>query len=73
MNVVASDGTINMKAGKDINIEAAQAIRLKSRTFDAEMSSEWNETTGNKTENTGHHQMNSTTTTIDSPGNINLN
>jgi len=73
VNVVASDGTINMKAGKDINIEAAQAIRLKSRTFDAEMSSEWNETTGNKTENTGHHQMNSTTTTIDSPGNINLN
>jgi len=73
VNVVTTQGDINLKSGKDINIDAAQAIRMQSRTFDAEMSGDWNETTANKTENSGHHQMNSKTTTIDSPGNINLN
>jgi hypothetical protein len=73
VNVVTSDGDINLKSGKDINIEAAQAIRMQSRTFDAEMSGDWNETTQNKTENTGTHNMNATTTTIDSPTAINLN
>jgi hypothetical protein len=73
VNVVTSDGDINLKSGKDINIEAAQAIRMQSRTFDAEMSGDWNETTQNKTENTGTHNMNATTTTIDSPSAINLN
>ena len=73
VNVVTSDGDINLKSGKDINIEAAQAIRMQSRTFDAEMSGDWNETTQNKTENTGTHNMNATTTTRDSPSAINLN
>jgi len=73
VNVVTTQGDINLKSGRDINIDAAQAIRMQSRTFDAEMSGDWNETTANKTENSGHHQMNSKTTTIDSPGNINLN
>ena len=73
VNVVTTQGDINLKSGKDINIDAAQAIRMQSRTFDAEMSGDWNETTANKTENSGHHQMSSKTTTIDSPGNINLN
>ena len=73
VNVVTTQGDINLKSGRDINIDAAQAIRMQSRTFDAEMSGDWNETTANKTENSGHHQMSSKTTTIDSPGNINLN
>jgi len=43
VNVVTSDGDINMKSGKDINIEATNAIRLKSTTFDAEVQGAWNE------------------------------
>ena len=43
VNVVTADGDINMKSGKDINIEATNAIRLKSTTFDAEVQGAWNE------------------------------
>jgi hypothetical protein len=58
VNVVSSDGSINLKSGKDINIEAAQAIRIQSNTMDAEITGDWNETTRNKTENTTTHIMN---------------
>ena len=73
VNLVTTDGSINLKSGKDINIEAAQAIRVQGKTMDAEFSGDWNETSKNKTENTGHHQMNSGTTTIVGPDNIHLN
>ncbi len=73
VNVITTDGSINMKSGKDINIEAAQAIRVQGKTMDAEFSGDWNETSRNKTESTGHHQMNSGTTTIVGPDDINLN
>jgi len=43
VNVVTTDGDINMKSGNDINIEATNAIRLKSTTFDAEVQGAWNE------------------------------
>ena len=73
VNVITTDGSINLKSGKDINIEAAQAIRVQAKTMDAEFSGDWNETSKNKTESTGTHQMNSSTTTIVGPDNINLN
>ena len=43
VNLITSDGNINMKSGKDINIEATNAIRIKSTTFDAEVQGAWNE------------------------------
>ena len=52
VNVVTTDGDINLKSGKDIVLDAAQGIRLKSKSLDSEQSGEWNETTLNKTENT---------------------
>ena len=58
VNVVTTQGDINLKSGADINIEAAQAIRIQGRTMDAEFSGDWNETTKNKTENTTTHIMN---------------
>jgi hypothetical protein len=73
VNVVSSDGNINLKSSKDINIEADNAIRIQGRSMDAEFSGDWNETSRNKTESTGTHQMNSSTTTIVGPDNINLN
>ena len=65
VNIVTTDGDINMKSGKDIVLDAAQGVRIKSKTFDAEMSGEWNETTLNKTENTTAHTMKSKTTALD--------
>ena len=65
VNVVTSDGDINLKSGRDINIEATQAIRMQARTMDAEFSADWNETTKNKIENTSAHTMNSKTTALD--------
>jgi len=73
VNVVTSKGDINLKSGNNLNIQAAQGIRLQSQTVDIGVAGDWNETTKNKTENTGHHQMNSGTTTIVGPDNINLN
>ena len=43
MNVVTTDGDINLKSGKNINIEAAQALRLKSNTLEAEVDGTWTE------------------------------
>ena len=43
VNVVASDGTINLKSGQDINLDAAQAIRLRANQLDAEIVQTWTE------------------------------
>ncbi len=75
VNVVTMEGggDINLKSGNNLNIEAKQGIRLQSQTVDIGVSGDWNETTKNKTENTGTHYMDSNTTTIVGPDNINLN
>jgi hypothetical protein len=75
VNVVTMEGggDINLKSGNNLNIEAKQGIRLQSQTVDIGVAGQWTETSANKTENTGHHQMNSGTTTIVGPDNINLN
>ena len=43
VNVVTTQGDINLKSGKDVNIEAAQAVRVKSNTLDAEVTQTWTE------------------------------
>ena len=43
VNVVTTQGDINLKSGKDVNIEAAQALRLKSNTLEAEVDGTWTE------------------------------
>ena len=43
VNVVASDGAINLKSGTDINLEAAQAIRLRANKLEAEITQTWTE------------------------------
>ena len=72
VNVVTTDGDINLKSGKDIVLDAAQGIRLKSKTLDSEQSGDWNETTLNKTENTGAHTMRSKTTALDGDTSVNI-
>jgi len=74
VNVITKgDGDINLNSAGNLNMQAAKGLRLQSDTVDIVVTNAWNETSGNKTESTGHHQMNSTTTTIVGPENINLN
>ncbi len=73
VNVVTTQGDINLKSGKNIHMDATQGIYMKSKLVSAEIDGNWVESTTSKTESTGHHQMNSKTTTIVGPGNINLN
>ena len=72
VNVVTTDGNINLKSGKDIVLDAAQGIRLKSKTLDSEQSGDWNETTLNKTENTTAHTLKSKTTDLDGKTSVNI-
>ena len=80
VNVITSKGDINLKSGNNLNIQAAQGIRLQSQTVDIGVAGQWTETTKNKTENTTTHIMNAdlqdingdTEVDIDSPL-INLN
>ena len=72
VNVVTTDGDINLKSGKDIVLDAAQGIRLKSKSLDSEQSGDWNETTLNKTENTTAHTMKSKTTALDGDTSVNI-
>ena len=58
VNIVTSDGNINMKSAKNIHMEATQGIYMKSTGMDAEINGKWQETSENKTENTGTHIMN---------------
>jgi hypothetical protein len=53
VNVVTSDGDINLKAGKDLNIEAAQAIRLRANKLEAEIDTTWTEKVAGKNTKTG--------------------
>ena len=43
VNVVASDGNINMKSGKNIHMDAAQGIYMTTQQFSAEVQGSWNE------------------------------
>ena len=58
VNVVTSKGDINLKSGNNLNIQAAQGIRLQSQTVDIGVAGQWTETTKDKTENTTTHIMN---------------
>ena len=58
VNVVTTQGDINLKSGKNIHMDAAQGIYMKSASVDAEINGDWNETTQNKTESTSTHIMN---------------
>jgi hypothetical protein len=80
VNVVTSQGDINLKSGKNIHMEATQGIYMKSASVDAEISGDWNESTKNKTESTGQHEMNASVQDINGAsevdidgGTINLN
>ena len=66
------EGDINLNSTGNINMQT-NGFRLQAQTVDISVSGQWMETTKDKTESTGHHQMNSETTTIVGPGNINLN
>jgi len=73
VNVVTTDGDINIKSGKDINIEAADAIRMQSTTFDAEIQGAWNEQVEGNNTKTGK-DITITGNTITATGDpINLN
>jgi hypothetical protein len=43
VNVIASDGNINMKSGKNIHMDAAQGIYMTAHQFSAEIAGSWNE------------------------------
>ena len=58
VNIVTTQGNINLKSGKNIHMDAAQGIYMKSSSVDAEINGDWNESTQNKTESTGDHIMN---------------
>ena len=58
VNIVTTQGNINLKSGKNIHMDAAQGIYMKSSSVDAEINGDWNETTQNKTESTSTHIMN---------------
>ena len=73
VNVVTTDGDINIKSGKDINIEATNAIRMQSTTFDAEIQGAWNEQVEGNNTKTGK-DITITGNTITATGDpINLN
>ena len=44
---------INLKGGKDINLDAAQAIRLKANRLEAEIDTTWTETVSGINTKTG--------------------
>ena len=58
VNVVTTQGNINLKSGKNIHMDATQGIYMKAASVDAEINGDWNETTQNKTESTSTHIMN---------------
>ena len=72
VNLVTNEGDINLKSGRNINMETL-GFRLQAQTVDISVSGDWNETSKNKTENTGAHVMNSTTQDINATDRIDLN
>ena len=73
VNVVTTDGDINMKSGRNINMQAAAGIRLQSQTVDISTAGQWTETTKNKTESTTNHVMNAALQDINGTTRIDLN
>ena len=50
VNVVTSEGSINMKSGRSIRLDAAQEIKMRAAQFTAEIEGNWDEkVTGNNT------------------------
>ena len=72
VNVVTTQGNINLKSGKNIHMDATQGIYMKASGMDVEINGQWSETTQNKTESTGTHVMNATEQDINGDT-INLN
>ena len=70
VNVVTSEGDINLKSGKNIHMDATQGIYMKSASLDAEINGQWLETSKNKTQSTGAHILNSTTTALDGSASV---
>jgi len=70
VNVVTSEGDINLKSAKNIHMEASQGIYMKSSAMAIEVNGNWVETSENKTESTGAHVMNSTTTALDGSSSV---
>ena len=66
VNIVTAEGKgdINMKSGRNINLQASQGIRLQSSTVDISVSGQWTETTKDKTEVTTLHYMEAKSQTI---------
>ena len=72
VNVVTTQGNINLKSGKNIHMDATQGIYMKSKLVSAEIDGNWVESTQNKTESTGTHVMNASEQDINGDV-INLN
>jgi hypothetical protein len=70
--VVTTEGDINLKSGRNINMQT-NGFRLQAQTVDIAVSGQWTETSKNKTESTGDHVMNSTTQDINATDRIDLN
>ena len=73
VNVVTTEGNINMKSGNDINLQAAKDINLSSQNINLEINGTWTESVlVAKTESTKLHVMNAEEQDING-GVINLN
>jgi hypothetical protein len=72
VNVVTKKGDINLHSGRNLNLQAEQGLRIQAQTVDIDIANKWNETSGNKTENTGAHIMKSTTTDLDGATSVNI-
>ena len=53
VNIVASDGNINMKSGQNIQLDAAQGIYMKANLFSANIDSSWLEKVAGNNTKTG--------------------
>jgi hypothetical protein len=63
VNVVTTDGDINLKSGRNINM-MSEGFRLQAQTVDISVSGQWTETTKDKTEVSTTHYMDAKTQTI---------
>jgi len=70
VNVVTSEGDINLKSAKNIHMDATQGIYMKSSLMKIQVDGQWTETSKNKTQSTGAHVMNSTTTALDGSSSV---
>ena len=70
VNVVTSEGDINLKSAQNIHMDATQGIYMKSSLMKIQVDGQWTETSENKTQSTGAHVMNSTTTALDGSSSV---